>query len=185
MSDRYTRAMTLLTASMRPGPTRPGNRPVLVGVGETVEASMRPGPTRPGNLAQRLPEHADDHASMRPGPTRPGNVVSRPREPPVPTSFNEARADSPGKSEGMGVGDLGLVRFNEARADSPGKYGQRREPRHQDVLASMRPGPTRPGNGSRPCALAAQSACFNEARADSPGKLLALAAIPGRSGRLQ
>ena len=63
------------------------------------------------------------------------------------TSFNEARAVSPGKSRSMEA-VFGVVRFNEARAVSPGKsWPERDETRKLEArLASMRPGPFRPGN---------------------------------------
>ena len=134
---------------------------------------MRPGPIRPGDLLQ-----PGRHglglavASMRPGPIRPGDEQNR-REM---------------------AGEF-LIRFNEARADSPGRSRPAPQPR-QLGLASMRPGPIRPGDAQgrgehppgsggfnearadspgrswrRPC-RGSPPRCFNEARADSPGRLL-------------
>ena len=66
------------------------------------------------------------------------------------TGFNEARADSPGKSVAIVPVPrriTGGTGFNEARADSPGKC---RSTETQSITVS--------------------TARFNEARADSPGK---------------
>ena len=64
-------------------------------------------------------------ASMRPGLIRPGNIQPQPCECRIPCGgFNEARADSPGKSyPRSGCKMMPHLRgFNEARADSPGKF---------------------------------------------------------------
>ena len=84
---------------------------------------------------------------MRPGPIRPGDGGLLTRWSMDSSSFNEARADSPGRSE------------DDAVHDSAG------------TGASMRPGPIRPGDcgrfGDQPVLVPAR---FNEARADSPGR---------------
>ena len=62
---------------------------------------MRPGPIRPGDGMSDDQSVLDNVASMRPGPIRPGDrsltVVDRFNS----ASFNEARADSPGRSDGV------------------------------------------------------------------------------------
>ena len=133
-------------------------------------ASMRPGPIRPGNvtfLARAVPLY---HASMRPGPIRPGNAHrGRAWHPPLP-GFNEARADSPGKY-GRGDAERGVVPLASMRPGPirPGNNEGRGGPSGYGD-ASMRPGPIRPGNPGSHRHPAARTGRFNEARADSPGK---------------
>ena len=62
--------------------------------------------------------------SMRPGRIRPGNVVPSSAATESSSCFNEARADSPGKSQDPGPPSARAAGFNEARADSPGKFAK-------------------------------------------------------------
>ena len=159
-------------ASMRPGPIRPGDgahgdrrRAGVRGFNEARadspgrfihhrlyrllhHASMRPGPIRPGDLV-RIGSRASPKggASMRPGPIRPG--------------------DSPVRGN---AGDC-RRRFNEARADSPGRSLGARSLREAVLPASMRPGPIRPGDHCTDRKEWFRWKSFNEARADSPGRL--------------
>ena len=98
--------------------------------------------------------------------------------------------------------------FNEARAVSPGKFARGPQMPEDARVASMRPGPFRPGNMSflamagfevsasmrpgpfRPGNLAAlfvrlALGCFNEARAVSPGKFVETVLPRGNACRLQ
>ncbi len=84
--------------------------------------------------------------SMRPGQISPGNTgpttpCSTPRR-----SFNEARADQPGKSRRPVRSPRPLTGFNEARADQPGKFPGGFAPVRVFGIASMRPGQISPGN---------------------------------------
>ena len=84
---------------------------------------------------------------MRPGRIRPGSAESKTRRKPGFTRFNEARADSPGKSESRNeLLRLEVGRFNEARADSPGKFLPALIGDASITPASMRPGRIRPGS---------------------------------------
>ena len=82
---------------------------------------------------------------MRPGPIRPGDIRLKMEMDARAASFNEARADSPGRWVSVPYRGAYAPGFNEARADSPGRY---------PPLRPMRYGSRR----------------FNEARADSPGR---------------
>ena len=89
-------------------------------------------------------------------------------------SFNEARADSPGRLSEADRNTLVTLGFNEARADSPGRPdGIGGEQPFE--FASMRPGPIRPGDETHLVTGDARqmSYGFNEARADSPGRYCA------------
>ena len=111
--------------------------------------------------------------------SRPGCRATTPA-----AGFNEARADSPGKSVAVAVLEVdvrtasmrpGLIRPGNGARSAAFRAGRPR--------ASMRPGLIRPGNMPRPWRVSRRFGCFNEARADSPGKLavgaLAKTPIPG------
>ena len=108
---------------------------------------------------------------MRPGRIRPGNASRRAHILRGDQGFNEARADSPGKSASRIIAPNGVLGasmrpgrirpgnlisryptstpwpgFNEARADSPGKCLFSEWNRRSVPSASMRPGRIRPGN---------------------------------------
>ena len=117
---------------------------------------MRPGLIHPGNpsATQAVRRQLISEASMRPGLIHPGNPVKRPKHSSIAsrTRFNEARADSPGKS---------------------GPIACAGTPKIRDRPASMRPGLIHPGNRWQYRLQASNTAVassFNEARADSPGK---------------
>ena len=82
---------------------------------------------------------------MRPGLNRPGKQFTGLDLRAVVPSFNEARAESPGKAARTSpTASPSPPRFNEARAESPGKaLGPVAV--NPGVLASMRPGLNRPG----------------------------------------
>ena len=116
-------------------------------------ASMRPGPIRPGDRTKRWWTSWGRLAlQLRPGPKDAREI---PPDWPSPCAFrrcfNEARADSPGRSpaNGLQLSPSGCC-FNEARADSPGRLS---------TWSAATPSRYRPG--------------FNEARADSPGRYCA------------
>ena len=82
---------------MRPGQISPGNPERTPALRRVEPASMRPGQISPGNNQGRLPRWAFDEASMRPGQISPGNSGTGADPPARSPSFNEARADQPGK----------------------------------------------------------------------------------------
>ena len=108
---------------------------------------MRPGPIRPGDVEGQPSGEEILGASMRPGPIRPGDVAPPSRPGAHDHSFNEARADSPGRW-------ADLLSFTDP-----------------ETAASMRPGPIRPGDTCKPRLTCWNEHGFNEARADSPGRL--------------
>ena len=85
--------------------------------------------------------------------------------------FNEARADSPGR---LGGGPLNDVRMDVASMRPgpirPGDWRVRGRGSPPFRPASMRPGPIRPGDSGGRTRTAADIPGFNEARADSPGR---------------
>ena len=104
------------------------------------------------------PDRRIADASMRPGLNRPGNTgtASLEKLDRSQARFNEARAESPGKSE---VEEDRSVAGASMRPglNRPGNIRGRLKPTGE---ASMRPGLNRPGNNARP-----DRPRFNEARA--------------------
>ena len=84
---------------------------------------------------------------MRPGPIRPGDLGYACYNAGLGwIRFNEARADSPGRSDPPDDTHPRGQRFNEARADSPGRFRPHPYELQLALDASMRPGPIRPGD---------------------------------------
>ena len=109
------------SASMRPGPIRPGDhRGPCGGTGDGPGFNEARADS-PGRFLRRRHSLADEIASMRPGPIRPGDEVLRGAQPCRRDASMRPGPIRPGDRHPDRRGDGSNGRFNEARADSPGR----------------------------------------------------------------
>ena len=111
-----------VVASMRPRRIRRGNEVVCDDRNNPSYASMRPRRIPRGNTDPRAVRAEAGQASMMPGRIRRGNCTAALAACLAVAAFNEAPANSPGKSLTTAADVPVPADFNEAPANSPGKY---------------------------------------------------------------